>query len=108
MPINEHETGKCSGWTAIHNFMPPAPAKLRVHTKCTFPKPGFRVTLKKHVPQGIVPQTLLLDKEVKLPIDPQKGGETVIEATYEEETDFHYTEVLILPDQVKIKVEDVY
>jgi hypothetical protein len=52
----------CSDWTAIHDFMPPGPARLTVRGKCTFPTPGYTVTLKKKVPQGINPAILLLDK----------------------------------------------
>jgi hypothetical protein len=45
--------GKCGRWKAIHDFMPPGPALLRVTGFCTFPTPGFKVILKRHVPQGI-------------------------------------------------------
>jgi hypothetical protein len=103
---NEHK-GKCSGWAAVHDFMPPKPARLRVTGKCVFPKPGFRVTLKHHVPQGINPAILLLDRVVTLPVDPLPGGETAVSVFYEEQTSHHYKEVEIIPDNVTLKVEEV-
>ena len=100
--------GKCGKWKAIHDFMPPAPPRLRVTGFCTFPTPGFKVTLKRHVPQGINPAILLLDKTVTPPhgIEPQHV--TTVEAKFEARTSVHYKAVQILPDGVQIKVQEVY
>jgi len=98
----------CTDWTAIHDFMPPRPARLRVHGKCTFPTPGFTVSFKPHVPQGINPVILLLDKVVTPPSGPEPDVVTTIDVQYEEQTDKHYTEVEVLPDKAKIKVEEVH
>src|SRR5438128_621879 len=59
--------GKCSGWKAIFNMMPPGPWILRVTGKCLFPIHGYKVTLKEAVPQGINPAILLLRKTVTPP-----------------------------------------
>ena len=100
--------GKCGRWKAIHDFMPPGPAVLRVSGFCTFPTPDFKVTLKRHVPQGINPAILLLDKTVTRPhgIEPQHV--TTVEAKFEFKTRVHYTAVQILPDGVQIKVQEVF
>ena len=96
----------CSDWTAIHDFMPPGPARLTVRGKCTFPTPGYTVTLKKKVPQGINPAILLLEKTVTPPSGPQPEVITTIDVKYEEVTNYRYTEVE-LSDGTKIKVQDV-
>jgi hypothetical protein len=102
----EHKSN-CKDWTAIHDFQPPRPARLRVHGKCTFPTPGYKVSFKHHHPQGINPSILLLDKTVTPPSGIEPDVVTTIDVHYEEQTDYHYTEVEILPDQVKIKVQEV-
>jgi len=96
----------CTDWTAIHDFMPPGPARLTVRGKCTFPTPGYTVTLKKKVPQGINPAILLLDKTVTPPSGPRSDVVTTIDVKYEEVTNYRYTEVE-LSDGTKIKVQDV-
>ena len=96
----------CSDWTAIHDFMPPGPARLTVKGKCTFPTPGYTVTLKKKVPQGINPAILLLDKIVTPPSGPRPDVVTTIDVKYEEVTNYRYTDVE-LSDGTKIKVQDV-
>jgi hypothetical protein len=69
--MSEHKSN-CEGWVAVHDFMPPGPARLSVNGKCTFPTPGYKVVLKKKVPQGINPSILLLDKEVTPPAGPER------------------------------------
>jgi hypothetical protein len=104
----ERKKDNCSDWSAIHDFMPPGPARLRVNGKCTFPTPGYKVTLKKKVPQGIDPAILLLDKIVTPPSGPQPEVITTIDVTpYEEVTNQRYTEVEVLPDGTKIVVQNV-
>jgi hypothetical protein len=96
----------CTDWSAVHDFMPPRPPRLTVRGKCTFPTPGYTVTFKKHVPQGISPLVLLLDKIVTPPSGLEPQIVTTIAVEYEEVTSVRYIEVDIL-DVAKIKVEDV-
>ncbi len=104
--MNEKK-GNCSDWSAIHDFMPPGPARLTVNGKCTFPTPGYKVTLKKKVPQGINPSILLLEKIVIPPSGPQPDVVTTISVTpYVEITDQRYKQVEI-SDGTKIDVKDV-
>lgn len=102
------KVGTCGKWTAIHDFMPPGPARLRVHGVCTFPTPGFKVTLKRHVPQGINPAILILDKTVKRPTGIEPQIVTKVDVKFEARTNTHYTGVTILPDGVQIKVKEVH
>ena len=102
------KVGTCGKWTAIHDFMPPGPARLRVHGVCTFPTPGYKVTLKPHVPQGFNPAILILDKTVKRPTGIEPQIVTKVEVRFEATTDMHYTGVHILPDGVQIKVQEVH
>src|SRR5271155_1989278 len=103
----EHKPNSCHDWTAIHDFMPPEKPRLRVKGKCTFPTPGYKGTLKKHTPQGINHLILLLDKTVTAPTGIEPQHVVTIEVHWEETTDVKYTEVVILPDDTKIKVEIV-
>jgi len=102
------KVGTCGKWTAIHDFMPPGPARLRVQGVCTFPTPGYKVTLKRHVPQGINPAILILDKTVKRPTGIEPQIVTKVDVKFEARTNTHYTGVHILPDGVQIKVKEVY
>jgi hypothetical protein len=97
----------CKDWSAIHDFMPPAPPRLRVRGKCTFPTPGYKVSFRHHHPQGINPLILILDKTVVAPTGIEPQIVTTIDVEYQEQTAQHYTEVEILPDQARIKVEEV-
>ena len=97
----------CKWWTAIHDFMPPEPARLTVRGECTFPTPGYKVVLKKAIPQGINPAILLLNKMVTPPTGIEPQIVTTIPVEYYEVTDVHYSDVDILPDNVKIPVEEV-
>src|SRR5579871_143120 len=98
--------GNCANWTAIHDFMPPEPARLTVRGTCTFPTTGYSVTLTKKVPQGINPLILLLDKKVTAPSGAAGNVVTTVEAVYKEVTSVNYKEVE-LSDGTKIKVQDV-
>ena len=102
------KVGTCGKWTAIHDFMPPGPARLRVQGVCTFPTPGFKVTLKRHVPQGINPAILILDKTVKRPTGIEPQIVTKVDVKFEARTNTRYTGVTILPDGVQIKVKEVH
>lgn len=100
-------TGKCSGWKAVLNMMPPGPWVLRVTGKCRFPRRGYKVTLKEAVPQGINPAILLLKKTVKPPTGPVIQIPQVVNVTFTKKTKTKYTNVTILPDGGTIKVQIV-
>jgi hypothetical protein len=102
------KAGTCGKWSAVHDFMPPGPARLRVHGVCTFPTPGYKVTLKRHVPQGFNPAILILDKTVKRPTGIRPPVVTKVDAKFETRTDMHYTGVQIVPDGIQIKVQEVH
>jgi hypothetical protein len=89
-------------------FEPPGPARLRVQGVCTFPTPGTKVTLKRHVPQGINPAILILDKTVKRPTGIEPQIVTKVNVKFEAKTNTRYTGVHILPDGVQIKVKEVH
>ncbi|MBD0324939.1 MAG: hypothetical protein ICV68_00825 [Pyrinomonadaceae bacterium] len=99
--------GKCSGWKAWHDFMPLGTPTLYVTGKCRFPKHGFKVTLKKAVPQGINRAILLLRKVVKPPTGPVIQTPEVVDVRYELKTRTRYTHVTILPDGVTVRVQIV-
>jgi hypothetical protein len=99
----------CFEWSAIHNFMPPGPAHLTVADKRPFPTPGFKLTLKKKVPQGIDPSILLLEITVVPRSTAAPEVITTISVTpYDEITEQRYKEVEVLPDLTKINVKEVY
>jgi len=99
--------GKCLGWKAVLNLMPPGPSILRVTGKCIFPKHGFKVTLKEAVPQGINPAILLLRKTVTPPIGLVIQTPQVVKVTFTKKTRTRYQKVTILPDGVTINVQIV-
>jgi hypothetical protein len=95
IPVN-----KCGDWSAtLHSGV------LKVHGKCTFPTPGFKVHLAKKVPQGINPAILLLEKTVVAPTGIEPQHVVTIDVYFEEHTKTHYHEVEILPDGTTIKVK---
>jgi Domain of unknown function (DUF6438) len=100
--------GKCEGWTAWHDHMPPGPSVLHVQGVCTFGTPGYVVELRRHEPQGINPFDLLLDRIVTPPDGPVTDVVTEVEVRYDEETEFDYQTVTILPDGPSVRVEDVH
>src|SRR5438270_8314924 len=95
-------------WIAIHDYMPPGSGLLTVRGACTFPTPGYKVVLKKAVPQGVNPAVLLLNKVVTPPTGNEPQVETTITAEYYEVTKEHYAQVEISPDGLKIEVEEVH
>jgi hypothetical protein len=100
----------CS-WEAILDLMPGPQRKptLRVTGKCTFPTPGYTVTLVRHVPQGINPAILLLDKIVTPPTGVVPQVITTIDVTpYVEQTEQRFTDVTILPDNTTVPVKEVH
>jgi hypothetical protein len=99
--------GKCTGWKAWHDRMPPGPATLHVTGTCRFPTHGYKVTLKEAVPQGINPAILLLKKIVTPPSGPVIQIPQDVAVHFRKKTNAHYTHVTILPDGTTIKVKQV-
>jgi hypothetical protein len=97
--------GECA-WRAWLDRQPPGPATLRVRGECEFPTAGFQVTLRRHVPQGINPRILLLDKVVRPPSGPAPQVVTRVEVRYEEVTTAGFDAVTILPEGATVWVEE--
>ncbi len=100
-------SGKCGGWKAVLDLMPPGTPTLHVTGKCVFPKHGFKVTLKKAVPQGINPAILLLRKTVKPPTGIVIMTPQIVNVSFKLKTKTKYTHVTILPEVTTIKVQIV-
>lgn len=100
--------GDCRDWSAWHDHQPPGPPTLHVRGECEFPSAGYAVELRRRELQGINPKALLLDRIVHEPSGPVSQVVTVVEARYEEETDFEYDTVTILPDGMSVPVQEVH
>ena len=100
-------SGKCGGWKAWLDMMPPGPPTLHVVGKCVFPTHGYKVTLKKAVPQGINAAILLLQKVVKPPTGPVIQTPETVNVSFTLKTKTKYTHVTILPDGTTVKVQIV-
>jgi hypothetical protein len=94
-------------WSAVHDFMPPTPARLRVNGTCEMPTPGYTVTLSRASPQGINPRILLLHLHIEPPTGMVIQVITPTPVSYEEQTDFHYESVSIIEAGVTISVQEV-
>jgi hypothetical protein len=105
IPVSQ---GNCTGWQAVQNSEPPLPSRLRVTGRCTFPTPGYKVTLKESVPQGINPRILLLTKTVTPPKGPvPQVLQTILVGFEKKNVKTEYTHVTILPEGKTIKVKHV-
>ena len=104
-PASKASQGKCGGWRAWHDRMPPGPATLHVHGRCTFPTSGYKVKLVKAVPQGINPAILLLRRMVTPPAGIVLPVVQTIPVVFKLKTNAKYTHVTILPDGVTVKVK---
>ncbi|HEX8180066.1 MAG TPA: hypothetical protein VF525_11030 [Pyrinomonadaceae bacterium] len=101
-------TGKCTGWRAVQDSMPPGAPRLRVTGRCTFPTHGYKVTLREAVPQGINPRILLLQKIVRPPTGPVIQRPETVDVRFDKKNaTTRYTNVTILPDGGTIKVTQV-
>ena len=101
--------GRCTGWRAVQDNMPPGPATLTVTGRCTFPTTGYKVTLKEAVPQGINPAILLLRKTVRRPTGIVLQVITTIPVRFvKKNATRRYTHVTILPEGKTVKVQQVF
>lgn len=96
-------------WSAVQDFMPPRPPRLRVRGVCTMPTPGYRLHLTRSEPQGTDPEILLLDLHVEPPSGPviQVLTPTPVDE-YTEEGSRRFTEVQIMPQGTRVPVEPVH
>jgi hypothetical protein len=106
---HDQPAGECSDWYAWRNLEPPGPVILHVTGECKFPDDRYKVELRRREPQRINPKDLLLE----LIVTEERGWtepveETTLEARYEEQTDFEYDTVTILPDGAVIPVKEVH
>jgi len=98
---------QCSGWYASQDNMPGSNPTITVTGTCQFPTEGYSVTLEPVI--GTNPPGLLqLKYKIHTPKDPVPQVITKVEARYSKDTDVVYQEVQILPDNIKIAVEQVY
>ncbi len=95
---------ECHAWSARVALGREGGRALVVEATCTFPRAGYTVELRRHEPQGINPEDLLLDKVVQEPAGPSAEVITDVHVHYQEETDFDYRTVTILPDGPTIEV----
>lgn len=100
--------GKCTGWKAWQDFMPPGPSTLHVTGTCRFTTHGYKVTLKEAVPQGINPSILLLKKIVTPPTGPVILTPQDVPVNFSKKTKTRYTAVTILPEGKTIKVQPIH
>ncbi|HKR01644.1 MAG TPA: hypothetical protein VJT09_13275 [Pyrinomonadaceae bacterium] len=101
--------GKCEGWVAVQDNMPPGPPRLYVTGKCTFPTSGYKVTLKEAAPQGKNPAILLLNKIVTPPTGIVRPVETTVDVRFDKKkATTRYKSVTILPDGGTVKVQQVF
>ena len=105
---HEQSAGERSDWYASHDHRPPGPATLTVTGKCKFPTPIIKWFLSRREPQGINPKDLLLDLVVAGGIEGSEEKETTLEVRYEEQTDFEYETVTVLPAGVTVPVVDAH
>ena len=102
------DTCECHDWKAWHDRMPGSTPTLHVTGSCTCPREGFTIRLEKQEPQGINPKDLLLRLEISEGeggYGGYGGGGTEQQVEFEEQTDFEYETVTILPDGGTVKVE---
>jgi hypothetical protein len=95
-------------WSAVQDFMPPGPPRLRVRGIRVMPTPGYRLTLTRAEPQGTNPAILLLDLHVEPPAGMVAQVLTPTPVSYDETSDQRYTRVEIRPDGTIIEVEAVH
>lgn len=105
IPVSQ---GNCTDWRAVQDSRPPLTPRLRITGRCTFPTPGYKVTLKESVPQGTNPRILLLTKTVTPPkgIQPQVL-QTILVGYEKNNATTQYDSVTILPEVKTIKVEQI-
>ena len=85
--------------------MPGSQPRIHVKGTCMFPTGGYKVSLKRGVPQGINPQILLLDLKIAKPTGIVTQQITKQEVKFDEKTKSTFTQVQIRPDNVTVDVK---
>lgn len=98
------ECGKFEAW---HDRMPVKPPSIHVVGEVTFPTTGYTASLRKHEPQGIDEQDLLLDLIVEEPTGPVNEVITVVPVEHVEDSEFDYTTASVIDCAMSIPVRDV-
>ncbi len=98
----------CSNWQAVHHRVIGKPQVLEVSGECEFPSSGYKVALRRAMPQGINPAILVLEKVVTPPAGPSSDVMSKISVKYSEQTSSKYTSVQILPEGNQIEVREVF
>lgn len=99
--------GNCSRWKAWHDHQPISGPVLHITATCQFPTPGYTVTLRPAQPQGVNPAIYIMDRSVTAPSGLVPQVITDVPVHYTEKTNNEYKEILILPDDQRITVEEV-
>src|SRR2546423_1594135 len=95
-------TGNCDNWQAWYDGLPgPATPSLIITGRCTFPTPGYSVTLKPVETQGA---TYTVERIVQEPTGPQPQVLHAVDVYYRAETDGMSEKVYIRPDDVSVPV----
>ncbi len=93
------DCGTSDDWVAWHDRMPGSTPTLHVVGICRCPTPGYTLALRRGEPQGTNANDLLLELVTTGPFErivPQVIVPVLV--SYEEETDFAYETVSIVPD----------
>jgi len=96
-----------SNWHAWHDWMPGKPPTLHVVGVVRCPSAGYTVTLKPAAPQGINPAIYILELVVTPPTQTAAQVVTDVPVHYSEQTSVRYTEVFIVPENIRVPVMDV-
>lgn len=97
----------CYDWRAVQYFGRTGAGPLTVTGACRVPTAGHSVELRRHVPQGINPADLLLDRVLIEPTDPAAQVVTEVAVRYTEKAGLLYETVTILPDGPSITVRRI-
>jgi hypothetical protein len=101
---------ECHGWKAVLDCLPPEPPRLRVSGTCSCS--GQKLQLKRHEPQGINPDELILDL-IEVHDDESASREAVDQVVqfrekYQDtEPISKYRTVLIMPGSIRLAVDVV-
>jgi hypothetical protein len=103
---------KCYGWNSVLDLKSPGTPLLRVDGKCQVSLSGYKVEIKRAIPQGVNPAYLILELSITEPSD---GADviTTIDVHYEESPPQHHYRQVILRSpcegegETRIDVEQV-
>jgi hypothetical protein len=99
----------CSCWSAVQDNMPgpDGSSTITVTGSCQFPTSGYSVILEPVEVGTNPPGILQLQYRVKEPQRPVLQVITDVEVRYSQDVSIVYTEVHVVPDDIKIPVTQV-